>query len=73
MTDTTSLAEKLTAHFKDTISGCETDRDQITLMVTPSHLLSTCEALRDEDDFSFSQLFISSTNAEPTPNHPVKL
>ena len=56
MTDTTSLAEKLTAHFKDTISGCETDRDQITLVVTPSHLLSTCEALRDEDDFSFSQL-----------------
>ena len=56
MTDTTSLAEKLTAHFKDTISGCETDRDQITLVVSPSHLLSTCEALRDEDDFSFSQL-----------------
>ncbi len=56
MTDTTSLAEKLTAHFKDTISGCETDRDQITLVVTPSHLLSTCEALRDEEDFSFSQL-----------------
>ena len=56
MTDTTSLTEKLTAHFKDTISGCETDRDQITLVVSPSHLLSTCEALRDEDDFSFSQL-----------------
>ena len=56
MTDTTSLAEKLTAYFKDTISGCETDRDQITLVVTPSHLLSTCEALRDEEDFSFSQL-----------------
>ena len=56
MTDTASLAEKLTARFKDITSGCETDRDQITLVVTPSHLLSICEALRDEDDFSFSQL-----------------
>ena len=56
MTDTASLAEKLTARFKDITSGCETDRDQITLVVTPSHLLSICEALRDEADFSFSQL-----------------
>jgi NADH-quinone oxidoreductase subunit C len=56
MTNTTSLAKKLTAYFKDTTSGCETDRNQLTLVVAPSQLLPTCEALRDEDDFSFSQL-----------------
>ncbi len=56
MTDTTRLAEKLTARFEDTLSGCLTNHNQITLVVNPSHLLSICEALRDEDDFSFSQL-----------------
>jgi len=56
MTDTTRLAEKLTARFKDTLSGCLTNHNQITLVVNPSHLLSICEALRDEADFSFSQL-----------------
>ena len=53
MTDTTSLAEKLTARFEDTLSGCLTNHNQITLVVSPSHLLTICEALRDEDDFSF--------------------
>ena len=56
MTDTTSLAEKLTAHFKDTISGCESSYNQITLVVVPTHLLSVCEVLRDDEDFYFSQL-----------------
>ena len=56
MTDTTRLAEKLTVRFEDTLSGCLTNHNQITLVVNPSHLLSICEALRDEDDFSFSQL-----------------
>ena len=56
MTDTTRLAEKLTVRFEDTLSGCLTNHNQITLVVNPSHLLSICEALRYEDDFSFSQL-----------------
>ena len=56
MTDTTRLAEKLTARFEDTLSGCLTNHNQITLVVSPSHLLTICEALRDEDDFAFSQL-----------------
>ena len=56
MTDTTRLAEKLTARFEDTLSGSLTNHNQITLVVKPSHLLLTCKALRDEDEFSFSQL-----------------
>ena len=56
MTDTTRLAEKLTARFEDTLSGCLTNHNQITLVVSPSHLLTICESLRDEDDFAFSQL-----------------
>ncbi len=56
MTDITSLAEKLTARFKNIISGCLINHNQITLVVSSSHLLTICEALRDEDEFSFSQL-----------------
>ena len=56
MTDTTSLIKKLTEYFNDTISGYHVDREQITLVASPPNLLKICQALRDEEDFLFSQL-----------------
>jgi NADH-quinone oxidoreductase subunit C len=54
-THTTSLAERLTARFGDTLS-ITVVRNEVTAEVAPVDLIAVATALRDEADFRFSEL-----------------
>ncbi len=56
MESTSSLKTKLEARFSSEMTACELDRDQVTMILPAEHLLSVCTSLRDDDQFSFSQL-----------------
>lgn len=53
---TASLKKKLEERFSNESVDCVLDRDQVTMELPAEHLLSVCKALRDEEQFSFSQL-----------------
>jgi NADH-quinone oxidoreductase subunit C len=52
----TSLAERLTARFGDTLRRVDTVRGETTIEVAPSDLLAVATALRDEPEFAFEEL-----------------
>ena len=57
MTESTAnITSKLEERFSKELIDCIVDRDQATLVIPPEHLLSVCQALRDEEQFAFSQL-----------------
>ena len=56
MESTTRLKIKLEEQFSKELILCELDRDQVTMELPVEHLLSVCTALRDEEQFRFSQL-----------------
>lgn len=47
---------RLRERFGSALQSSKLDRGQITLELTPAHLLETCLALRDEAEFGFEQL-----------------
>ncbi len=51
-----TFSQQLRQRFTDESSGCEIAHKQITLELTPEHLLSVCLSLRDEEAFAFEQL-----------------
>jgi NADH-quinone oxidoreductase subunit C len=56
MDSTSSLKTKLEAQFSNELIACELDRGQVTMVLPAEHLLSVCKSLRDDGQFSFSQL-----------------
>jgi NADH-quinone oxidoreductase subunit C len=57
MTDSPeALAERLQKRFGDKSLRCELGLGEVTLEVPGEHLLSVCQALRDESGFAFEQL-----------------
>lgn len=53
---TANLAATLEERFSNELSDCIHDRDQVTLVLSAEHLLPVCKVLRDDEQFSFSQL-----------------
>ena len=51
-----NLAVKLKEQFSNELIDCVCDRGQVTLVLPTKHLLSVCKVLRDDEQFSFSQL-----------------
>ncbi|MBL1141064.1 MAG: NADH-quinone oxidoreductase subunit C [Proteobacteria bacterium] len=56
MESAVSLKIKLEARFSNELIACELDRDQVTLVLPADKILSVCTVLRDDEQFSFSQL-----------------
>jgi NADH-quinone oxidoreductase subunit C len=56
MDSTSNLKTKLEAQFSNELIACELDHDQVTLVVPADNVLSVCKILRDDEQFSFSQL-----------------
>ncbi|MDE2270715.1 MAG: NADH-quinone oxidoreductase subunit C [Xanthomonadaceae bacterium] len=58
MSETTprQLAEKLRVRFGERIVHADVSHGQVTIEVTPAHLVETCTALRDDLGFRFAQL-----------------
>ncbi len=57
MTESTAnLATKLEQRFSNELISCILDRGQVTMVLPAEHLLSICKALRDDEQFAFSQL-----------------
>jgi NADH-quinone oxidoreductase subunit C len=56
MESTASLKTKLEARFSNELIACELDRGQVTMVLPAEHVLSVCKSLRDDEQFSFSQL-----------------
>ncbi len=56
MESTASLKTKLEARFSNESIACELDHGQVTMVLPAVNLLSVCKTLRDDDQFSFSQL-----------------
>ena len=56
MESAASLKTKLEARFSNELVACELDFDQVTMVLPAEHLLSVCKSLRDDQQFSFSQL-----------------
>lgn len=57
MTESTAnLATKLEERFRNELTHCITDRDQVTLVIPATDLLSVCKVLRDDEQFAFTQL-----------------
>ena len=52
----TSLADRLSARFGDTLSHIHSVGGQTTIEVAPQDLLSVTAALRDEPEFAFAEL-----------------
>jgi NADH-quinone oxidoreductase subunit C len=56
MESTSSLKTKLEERFSNELLSCVLDRGQVTMELHAEHLLSVCTALRDDEQFNFSQL-----------------
>jgi NADH-quinone oxidoreductase subunit C len=56
MESTASLKTKLEARFSNELIACELDRGQVTMVLPAEHVLLVCKSLRDDEQFSFSQL-----------------
>lgn len=56
MTDVQTFATRLKQRFEGLLTDCIVAYGQITLELLPEHLLEVCQALRDEEEFSFEQL-----------------
>jgi len=57
MTESTAnLATKLEQRFSNELISCILNRGQVTMVLPVEHLLSICKALRDDEQFAFSQL-----------------
>lgn len=56
MESVVSLKTKLEARFSNELIACDLDRDQVTLVLPADKMLSVCKVLRDDEQFSFSQL-----------------
>lgn len=56
MESTASLKTKLEARFSNESIACELDHGQVTMVLPAVNLFSVCKTLRDDDQFSFSQL-----------------
>jgi NADH-quinone oxidoreductase subunit C len=56
MESTASLKTKLEERFSNELISCELDRGQVTMELSAEHLLPVCTALRDDEQFNFSQL-----------------
>ena len=56
MESTTILKTKLEAQFSNESVACVLEYDQVTLELPAEHLLSVCAVLRDDEQFSFTQL-----------------
>ena len=50
------LATQLEQRFSSQLSDCIYDRDEVTLVVSPEHLISVCTVLHDDAEFAFLQL-----------------
>ncbi len=49
------LAERLKHAFPDQLADCRETLGEVTIEVSPEHLLDLMQALRDQDGFAFSQ------------------
>lgn len=56
MESAATLKIKLEARFSNELIACELDFDQVTMVLPAENLLSVCKSLRDDEQFSFSQL-----------------
>ena len=56
MESAASLLTKLEERFSGELIDCLLDRDQVTLILPAEHILAVSKALRDEEQFRFSQL-----------------
>jgi NADH-quinone oxidoreductase subunit C len=56
MSDSTTLAQRLSARFGDKISAVQEWRGEVGIDVSPENWMTVAQALRDEDDFHFEQL-----------------
>lgn len=57
MTDTPeTLAARINDRFADRINDCKVAYGQVTIELSPAHLIEVCRALRNEPEFSFEQL-----------------
>ena len=57
MTDSVqTLATRLSQRFEGVLTDCHVAFGQVTAELPPQHLLDVCQALRDEEEFSFEQL-----------------
>ncbi len=56
MESTASLKTRLEERFSNELISCVLDRDQVTMELHAEHLLSVCTALRNDEQFLFSQL-----------------
>jgi NADH-quinone oxidoreductase subunit C len=56
MESAATLKTKLEARFSNELIACELDFDQVTMVLPAENLLSVCKSLRDDEQFSFSQL-----------------
>lgn len=56
MESTASLLTKLEERFSEELIDCVLDRDQVTMVLPAENIITVCKALRDEEQFAFSQL-----------------
>lgn len=56
MESTAILKTKLEAQFSNESVACVLEYDQVTMELPAEHLLSVCAVLRDDEQFSFTQL-----------------
>ncbi len=56
MESASSLRSKLEKRFSNESITCVLDRNQLTLVLPADKILSVCKILRDDEQFSFSQL-----------------
>jgi NADH-quinone oxidoreductase subunit C len=55
-TGMTELRERVERRFEGEISACQLERGELTVEVPREHYFAVCNALREEQDFSFEQL-----------------
>jgi NADH-quinone oxidoreductase subunit C len=56
MNSTSTLAQRIGAHFGDRIVGVTEARGETTIVVLPENLLAVARELRDRDEFHFEEL-----------------
>lgn len=50
------LLQSITDHFADSIASATYEHREVTVEVSPEHLLEVCTGLRDKKEFAFQQL-----------------
>lgn len=56
MESTASLKKKLEETFSHELVSCDVEFDQVTLVLPAEHIVSASKTLRDDEQFSFTQL-----------------